>query len=662
MKNNIKIDKIITHKHFLVFLGIVFVVMLFLASSAATNIDELIHNKYAKQVTNWYYSLGEDKSCLDTPKTNLKYYGQSIDNLAAFANRAFSVEDEYLSRHFIGAGFTFLLLLVIGYTTIEVSGSYFAGIIAILLAFISPRLMGHAYGNLKDIPFAFGYAWSILFIIKLVKQLPSPKWKTVLFLAFGIAFTNSVRIGGLVLFPYLGLFFTGWIFLNYNQYKPILRRFHFWKEILIKGLVLVATGYFLSLLLWPYGLVMPFHNPIESLSVMEHYKISIKQIFEGNVYWSTNLPWYYLPKWLLISIPEIVWIGVIASLAYLVVFFRKINIKGHFHYIILAFAFLFPLLYVVLIKANLYSGWRQMYFIYSPLVVISAVGIRFLLQKLKGIILIGSVLVMAFFTSLPIAHSCKTFPSDYIYFNSFAGFNKNAWSNYEYDYYWHEMKKAANWLEEEVNDLDGTVLIASNFNIATYLEGEKFKVKYVHFQDKISTKWDYAILGVNYVHPYQLKNNTWQPPNVVKTFYHKGNPTVVIIKGQDRNAMEGFDAFKRKDFEVAVSELGIALINDPTDLNLMVCLGKSYLALGRYSEMDKVVSDGLKLHPYYEPLKLLVAKKYIKQKNFEQGLIELKKLIKENPRYFNTIPYLIECYEQTGETEKANQVKEKYNI
>ena len=621
MKNNIHIDKSFTHKHFLVLSGILFMGMLFLASFAAINIDELIHNKYAKEVTNWYVTLGEDQSCLDTPKTNLKYYGQSIDNLAAFVNRSFSIENEYTTRHFIGAAFAFMLLLTIGYTAKEISGSYFCRGNCFAVGLYFTTLNGARLWKPETIfHLHLVMLLAFLFMIKLLKQLPSPQWKTILCLALGIAFTNSVRIGGLVLFAYFGLFFIVWLIMNYQDYQDILSQLKFWKGIALKALVLALVGYFLAFVLWPYALANPLKNPLESLSVMEHYKISIKQIFEGQVYWSTNLPWYYLPKWLLISIPEIVWIGALAAIVFVLLALSKIDFRKHLNYGIVVFAFLFPLIYVILIHSNLYSGWRQMYFIYAPLVVISALGIRLLLLKLKGLVLYGCIIVLIFLAGLPVVHSCEVFPSDYIYFNSFVGGNKNAWSNYEYDYYWHEMKDAAKWLEKNADRDEKPVAIASNFNVIPYLDAEKFTHQYVHFYDKISTKWDYAILGVNYVHPYQLKNNTWQQANVLKTFYHKGNPTVIIIKGQDRNAIEGFYSLKNQEFEKAVESLSMALKSDPNDINLRVHLGEAYLALGQLKELDELVFEGQKIHPYYESLKLLTAKKYIRQEMYAEEL------------------------------------------
>ena len=65
------------------------VVMFFLVPKVAVNVDELLHYPHAKKVVNWYFTGGEDASCLDTPVHNLKYYGQSVDNLTALINRVF---------------------------------------------------------------------------------------------------------------------------------------------------------------------------------------------------------------------------------------------------------------------------------------------------------------------------------------------------------------------------------------------------------------------------------------------------------------------------------------------------------------------------------------------------------------------------------------------
>jgi len=650
-------------KHFYLVASFIGIVMLFMASGAAINIDEPVHYDQAKKVLSWYKTRGKDTSCLETPRSNLKFYGQSPDNLSALINRLFAIEKEYQTRHYLGWVFSFLLLWVTGAIAYEISGSSLAGIVALILLFISPSMMGQAYGNLKDIPFALGYAWSLLMILRLVKQMPVPRWKSVLLLGLSIAFTNSVRIGGMVLFLYLALFFAAWMLIAGKASGDVYKNPRWWKQILIKALVVIGIGYFGGLIFWPFGLIHPVKNSWEALSVMEHYTISIQQIFEGTREWSTNLPWYYLPKWLFISIPEIVIAGALLFVLALYDRIKNHQLQALFGYGMVAFGLLFPLVYVIAIDANLYSGWRQMYFVYPPLIVIASAGLVHLWQHLRKPAQTAMAGISLLLILLPVIHMARTYPSEYIYFNTLAGGNKKAWSNYEYDYYWHEMKKAASWLEKELENNNSECKVASNFILSAYFPDKKNTgFEYVHFYDKISADWDYALLGVNYVHPWQLKNDTWKPEKVVQTFYHKGNPTVIILKGQDKDAREGYTAFRDRNFERAVLKLSTALEKDPADLQIATYLAESYLTLNRFEEVRNVLQKAKTKHPFYEPFLLLDAKLEMKKKNHSEGLEKLMNLLDVNSRYSRAIPYLIECYENTGQPEKAEKLRIKYNI
>jgi hypothetical protein len=634
------------------------VIMIFLASGAAINIDEIPHNEQAKKVVNWYATSGADVSCLEPGNSNLNYYGQLPDNISAAVNQIFSIKNEFATRHYVGLIFALLLLIGVGLLAKEIAGNYFIGITAMVLMFVSPRIMGQAYGNLKDIPFAAGYAWSLLLMVKFLKSLPAAKWKTTIWLGIAIAFTNSVRIGGLVLFGYFALFLLVFFLCLDKQTQKKYESSKIWIPLVLKLAAVVVLGYFGSLVFWPYGLMNPLKNPIEALKVMEHYKISIRQVFEGGQIWSTNLPWYYLLKWLLISIPEIVFAG----LLFFILFIKHVGKKGGneaLYFLFTGFAFIFPLFYVVAIKSNLYSGWRQMYFIYAPMVVLASAGLAAFYHSIKmATVKIGAVGLAAIFILIPVFHTIKTYPSEYIYFNLMAGSSKDCWENYEYDYYRHEMKKAASWLKEELKGKEQGVTVASNFEMKAYFpEGKNIKFRYVHFYDKISEQWDYALLGVNYIHPYQLKNNPWQPAGIVKTFYHRNNPTVIILKGQDKNAWEGYLAMQNKNFAQADSLLGLARKNDPADLGLLACLGESSLALNNLSQLQTVIGGGLKLNPFYEPFLLLDARLEITKGDYQKGLTVLKNLAGINPRYFKAVPYLIECYEKTGDFEKAKQLR-----
>jgi hypothetical protein len=502
-----------------------------LAPHSAVNVDEQLHYPHAQNVVNWYFTGGHDQSSLHTPVTNLKYYGQSVDNFTALVNRIFSIDDEFLFRHYTGAFFFWLLLYFTGKMTLEITTSHIAAGFTVLSLVFMPRLAGQAFGNLKDIPFAAGYMAGLIMIVRLMKEFPVLRWKTAILLGIAIAFTVSIRAGGFILFAYLGLsvlIFFIWkpfYLIQVVSTKPVFVR------LVGQGATVLAIGYFGGLLFWPYALQNIFVHPFESLRVMEHYKVSIRQVFEGEMMWSTQLPWYYLLKWILISSPLFLLAGIAV---YTILHLRQFFIKFHptrilFVESFIIFSVLFPLIYVISIGSNMYSGIRQMIFILPPMAILAATGIyRFIIVvKLKNL-KAGYVLASFFLLLmvLPLRHQAATFPADYIYFNVLAGGNKNAWSNYEYDYYFHSIKEPAEIIVQLAAGKE--VVVGMNCNLSNYFDGHpNIKYIYTRYLERSSADWDYGIFGLNYLHPYLLKNNYWQTTETIRTFYHKGNPVAI---------------------------------------------------------------------------------------------------------------------------------------
>jgi hypothetical protein len=609
--------------------------LMMLAPHAAVNVDEQLHYPHAKKVVNWYYTAGRDTSCLHTPKSNLKYYGQSVDNFTALFNRVLTVDDEFLVRQYTGAFFFWALLLISGLLVRRLSGSWIAGGFTMLALIFMPRLSGQAFGNLKDIPFAAGYLAGIWFIIKFVEELPRPGWRTSIFLALAIAFTVSVRSGGFILFPYLA---TGIVF--YLAFNPALLLKIFADRSLLlsvvfKGLVILTTGYFAGLVFWPYALMNVFVNPYESLRVMEHYSVSIKQLFEGQIVWSSDLPWYYLPKWLLISTPLFFLSG---FLIFVLFFVRNLYSKGFtdkaFFEGFVFFSFAFPFIYVIAIGSNLYSGVRQMIFILPPLAVLSVLGIykfiRFVYSRNKKLSWFFSVIFLVS-AAWPLKHQITTFPVDYVYFNSLTGSNKKHWGNYEYDYYFHGIKEPAEYL---IGLAGGeNITVAMNCNLSNYFEKHSnICYKYSRYLERSSADWDYGIFGLNYIHPHILKNGTWKSEGIIKVFYHQGNPVSVLIKRTEKSDFYGISEIKSGNLS-AIAILEKAVKKDTNNVWLYVHLAKACLQAGDSDKFQYYLDRGKEIHPYYEPLFLLEAKKLFNEGKYHESMSKLDRLFEINPRY-----------------------------
>jgi len=617
----------------------------FLAPKAAVNVDEMLHYPHAKEVVNWYFTGGKDVSCLDTPLTNLKYYGQSVDNLTALINRVFSIENEFLTRHLTGAFFFWLLLLFSGLLGRELTNSYWTSALIVLSLLLTPRLFGQAFGNLKDIPFAAGYVAGILFIIRILKSFPKLSWLNVIALALAIAFTNSVRIGGLILFAYLGLGI-----LTLFIAKPFLLKYIVSTKSCIvrlagQGLTIVVGGYFLGLLFWPFALQDVFRHPFESLSMMEHYAVSIKQIFNGEVFWSSNMPPGYLIRWMWISTPEFILVGLIYFIAFLTYKFTRPG-EQLFLELFALFTLVFPIVYVIIIGSNLYSGIRQMLFVVPIMVVLSVMGFvrmihvwKNLNSKLPYVLLFFGLMI------LPLVHQAKTFPVDYVYFNSVSGGNRKAWSNYEYDYYFQGMKEATDDLIAEIGDQKA--LVAMNCQLPNYFENtSNIDFQYTRYLERSSVDWDYGLFGVNYIHPWMLKHNTWQSSKIVRTYYHKGNPLVVLVKRGDKTDLAALQDIKQRKWDEGEHLIKDALESEPNNVWLYVNLANLKLAQAKYEEVDSVLEKGRTIHPYYEPFYLIEAQKLFNQKDYRASEEVLKKLMKVNPLYSNAAPLIKQIEEK----------------
>ncbi len=609
----------------------------FLAPRAAVNVDEQLHYPHAQKVVNWYLTGGKDDACLNTPHSNLKYYGQSPDNFTALINRIFHVKKPFLVRHCTGALFFWLLLLFAGLLSRRITNSWITAIVTVLALIFMPRLAGQAFGNLKDIPFAAGYMAGLLMIIQFLKELPTPRWKTALLLGAAIAFSVSVRAGGFILFAYLGLGLAGLFVLKPFYLKQIVSTKPVFVRLLGQGAAILFIGYFAGLLFWPFALQNVLEHPLESLRVMEHYKVSIRQLFEGQMLWSTGLPWYYLPRWLLISTPVFILTG---GLLFITFFLRDLfsNSGGKpqlFYEGLTLFAFAFPFLYVIAIEANLYSGVRQMLFIFPPLAIIAVQGtsrfLRWMIRKNRPAAWACSALLSLLLIA-PLKHQATTFPTDYVYFNPLAGGNQKAWSNFEYDYYFHGVKEAA---EDAIELAEGKkVKLAMNSNLSNYFEDHSnIRYCYTRFLERSSCDWDIGVFGINYIHPHLLKNDHWKPAETIKTYYHKGNPVAVLVKRTDKSGFYGISEIKTGNLKAGIALLEKRIEKDPENVWLYVYMGKAMLALGEKARFEHYLEQGKKIHPFFEPFFLLEAARLSDEGKYTQSLEKLQRLFEINPRY-----------------------------
>lgn len=627
--------------------------LLLISRDAGISGDEEVHYKHSEMVYNYFSTLGADKSSLDTPKTHLQYYGQTFDNLTTAFIHWFNIEDIYGFRHLMSSFSGWLTILVTALFAAWISG-YGAAILVLLLFAVSPGFLGHAQNNLKDIPFAMAYISSVFYSLKLVFSEEKSRKQTILLLILSMGFAIGIRPGGILVVFYLGLFMFVKIVADWIQHKkPELRQL---KKIFLLFVFISFSGYLLGLASWPYALQNPISNTWKSYQVMTQFPTTVRQIFDGNFEWSDFLPWYYLPKYMAITIPIIVFAGV-------VFFFlntrKNYSLAQKIQLSLLLFTILFPILFVLLKGSNLYGSWRHFLFVYPGIILISALGFHaFFLRFRHRVVRIAGIGLLMILSFHPVKFMAENHPYYYLYYNQFVGGLKGAYGNYETDYYYHSMREGAEWLREYLKNKqnDKEVIVGGNFPVQWYFRNNKeIEFKYFTYQSRSNHDWDYAIVANSYISPWQLKNHIWPPANTIHTVTADGVPVCAVIERVTKDDLEGLRASEKDDNIKSALLLQKAFEIDPQNEWICYKFAASLAELNQNEQSVIMLEKCLAINPEYEPALIMLGNQALISNDREKGAGYFINAIKANRKYFDAYVKLAAVYAETN-TDKARKV------
>lgn len=626
------------------------IILLLSSWNAPISGDEYVHVKQAEKNINYIKTLGKDKEALVTPISRLKHYGQSFDTITTWLADVFEIDNLYRFRHVSNAVMAWLIILFSSLITIKITRSKLAALLTVLLLLVTARFMGHAMNNLKDIPFAFTFIFSIYFIFRFALKLPKISWIDLALLTQGIAFGISIRIGGLLIFAYFILFISLYIYflIVSGEIKKDMTRKLSLKLGVISFIVLLLS-YFTGILIWPFALENPLLNPKASLDLMHNYPTTVRQIFEGELHWSDRFPWYYLLKYLLITLPIVVFVGFVAFF----IFIKKLSRSQDLILsLFLLIAFGFPLFYAAASGANVYGGWRQMLFCYPPLVILSAIGLwaayeRFAVNRRLSI---AVVIVFALLLFHPIKFAAFNYPYLYIYFNQLVGGTSGAYGNYELDYYFTSYKKAYDFIDHQK---DHPKIVAANFIIPEYYKGKSYRQKLIDYYDRSSSDWDYAIICNTFLEPYQLKEGIWPPANTIYTEKVDGKPILAILKREAKFGLEGKQLLNVGDYAGAIQKFNQALEIDKNIESVLINLAKSYLKTNDFIQANITLERLLSIYPKNEWAIDMKGEIYLKQGNIDEAIALFKLNIEHNHKFYHAYISLANAYISKGNDDEA---------
>ena len=645
---------------FVIFSIALFFLMPMLSFDFGLTGDEELQKVYGEKILAYFETDGEDKSALDYK--NLYYYGGLFDYCAAWLNKNVGGFDEYELRHMLNAFVGFLMIFFTGLLAREVSGTWRIAFFALLFMALSPRIFGHSMNNPKDIPFAAAYVFTSLYLIRFLKQLPKPGSKTIVMLIIGIAAAINVRVGGILLIAYFGLF-TGLSYLMTPELRTKITDFKHIGKIAGIVLAVAALAFFGGMMYWPYALQAPLTNPFKALSEMSNFSTSIRMLFEGAHLWSDELPWYYIPKWIAISAPLFTLFGLLLFAVFYALKFKKID---YLPLMFILFTAVFPVAYAVYKGSSLYDGMRHFLFIYPILAVLAAWGWNELIEIKKAKWVASGLLIILL--SLPAYWAVKNHPHQYTYFNEIFGGTSNAYAKYETDYWMNSIKNMSDWLienDERVKKGE-KVLVYTNCAIpAQHYLSKKYpniSVGYTRYNDRGEKNGDYFMFISRFVNKDLLENGAWPPADII----YEEKAGGAILGAISKRSPELFDykaseAEKAQDFGKAVELFTKEIQQHPKNETAWLGLANNYLQLRNFPKAKESIDEYQKLSDTHINGLMALGLYYLNTGDTQNAKVTLEKMTKLNYKYNASYFYLASIYAQENQPLKAIEAVEKYD-
>jgi tetratricopeptide (TPR) repeat protein len=632
--------------------------LLLVSRDAGISGDEEVHYLQSEMVYNYFKTLGADQSAVNTPETHLQYYGQAYDNITTILIHWLGVEDIYAFRHLMSSLAGWLTIVVTALFAAYLSG-YGAAIVVLLLFMVSPTFLGHSQNNLKDIPFALAYIASIYYSLKVVYSQNKAAKKTIILLILSIGLAIGIRPGGLLVVFYLGLFMFLKSALYWLQHKKLdIKQI---KRYLLLFAVISISGFLLSIVLWPYALQNPLLHTWKSYVVMTSFPTTVRQIFEGHYDWSDYHPWYYLPKYMLITIPLIVFAGITA---FAVIFKKSFSSGQKQQLLLLVFTILFPVVFVLIKQSNLYGSWRHFLFVYPGMILLAGLGFHALLKK-KRIIRMATIVLFLAFSIHPARFMAANHPYYYLYYNELTGGLKGAYTNYETDYYYHSMRAGAEWLRQHLkaHPTGKKIIVGGNFPIQWYFRNDKdIRFVYIPYQTRSQYDWDYAIIANSYIPPVQLKNKTFPPGNTIHTITVDGVPVCAVLERTTKEDLMGIQHLEKGDYIKSAYLLEKAVAQDRQNEWIIYKFAQSLAAQGKNQQAIEACRQSLKVNPEFEPALMMLAGQAQIDHDYVLAAGYYKKTIRANRKYLDAYVQLAGLYAETNVKMARKVLKDCLNV
>ncbi len=463
--------------------------------------------EYARLLFGENCSFNQISSSIAYARDNVNIdHGESLYYILAPFARMFFGENKltfiYLWRTLVLiiclAGAYFLYLIVKHFTD---DPRY--GLIAALMLLLSPRFFAESTYNHKDL--AQMTLWLAMFYFTLMwMKKREYKWAVILGVVAG--FSINMRFAAAMGYFACGVIYCIAIFTDKNKQKL--------KHSIIQGVISVVTCLVVLFLITPGCWQGLFKYIIYCLTQSTSFPWRGVVMVGGKVYAATELPRWYLPVSIALTIPllfvPLFLIGNVVTIFGLKISEKsgkkRIYCKLDLQKILLLCMTYIPFLTYFIMKPVIYNSWRHYYFLYGFIIIWAVFGLQYLLTlKQKAVRATVSILMAIQLLAMSVIIGV-THPYQFSYYNILAGIHPE--QNYEMDYWGVSGKDALiNLIDEEYDGepLKITGLESSCNSIidrAIFILPKEYLGKVV-FVENISDA-DYML--VNYTYANNVRN------------------------------------------------------------------------------------------------------------------------------------------------------------
>ena len=325
------------------------------------------------------YVLGEKLPWKDYHR----FYGGAFEVPLVLVERILGLTDSrdvYLGRHlashlfFLAGGFFCYLLAY------RLSGNRLLAIFAMLLFLLHPRLYAHSFFNSKDVPFLSMFMISLYLVHRAFERNTIAAFALC---GLGVGLLTNLRIMGVMLLAAVVAMRTCDLL---HAARAEERR-----RILTTGGVFLLAGVLTLFISFPWFWKNPFKF-VEIFAVFSRFPMYTVSLFQGESVRWPEIPARYVPVWVAITTPPVALLPSLLGTVFVLLrgasrpadVLRNTTVR--FGFLLIACLTL-PVLAVAVFDANIYDGWRHMYFLHAPACLLAVFGLRWAVSvfgRMKG--------------------------------------------------------------------------------------------------------------------------------------------------------------------------------------------------------------------------------------------------------------------------------------